>query len=434
MDLQLNVAMLVLEALLYFGVMAVLFRVRHWLGSGIFFCTLGSMHFLETYLAATFYVSVPGGFLLSPGSTVLFSGKLVLLLLVYLRENAAVVRQPIYGLLVGNLFLVGLVFVLRLHAALNAGAGAPLPDIAFLDDMGWLMIWGSTLLYIDCLMIILLYNRLGTLIATPVLRIWAASSLVLTFDQLGFFAALHLLMDMPYSVLAGGWMAKMAAAALFSALAGAYLRWIEPTTKVPTPLRLGEVFEVLTYQQRYLALVEQAGRDSLTGLQNRTRLETLGADTVALLSREGRSFGLLIADVDRFKQVNDSYGHTAGDEALRAVAGALQSCLGEKDLAFRYGGEEFVMLFPDHTADEVAAVAERMLRAVRTGNCHPGGEQLSASIGFAVGPGDGTNLNGLFQRADERLYEAKRSGRDRAVGPRRAQGAAAPGRRSMQTL
>ncbi|QDL94301.1 GGDEF domain-containing protein (plasmid) [Paroceanicella profunda] len=410
--------MLLLEAVLYFGVMAFLFRVRHWLGSGIFFCTLGSMHFLETYLAATFYVSVPGGFMLSPGSTVLFSGKLVLLLLVYLRENAAVVRQPIYGLLVGNLFLVGLVFVLRLHAALNADAGTSLPDLPFLDTMGWLMIWGSTLLYIDCLMIILLYNHLARLVSRPVLRIWLASSVVLTFDQIGFFAALHVIMDMPYPVLFGGWMAKMVAAALFSGLSGVYLRWIEPATSVPTPLRLGEVFEVLTYQQRYLALVEQAGRDPLTGLQNRTRLETLGAETVARLARDGRSFGLLIADVDRFKQVNDSYGHAAGDQTLQAVAAALQSCLGEGDLAFRYGGEEFVVLFADHTAAEVAEVADQILRAIRAGHCHPADSDLTASIGFAMSPADGSDLNALFQRADERLYEAKRAGRDRAVGPR----------------
>ena len=86
-----------------FAVLAGLFRVRHRLGIGAFFCALGVMHFIETYLASVFYISLPFGIVTSPGSSVLFTGKLMLLLLVYIRANARVVRQPIYGLLIGNL-------------------------------------------------------------------------------------------------------------------------------------------------------------------------------------------------------------------------------------------------------------------------------------------------------------------------------------------
>ena len=90
-----NALLLAADALIYFAVLAALFRARHRIGIGAFFCALGVMHFLETYLVSIVYVVLPFGIVASPGSTVLFTGKLMLLLLVYIREDAVVVRQPI---------------------------------------------------------------------------------------------------------------------------------------------------------------------------------------------------------------------------------------------------------------------------------------------------------------------------------------------------
>ena len=100
-----NTLLLFAEALLYFTVFAVLFRLRHRFGFGVFVCALGAMHFLETYLAAVLYLDFPGEIAFSPGSTILFAGKLSMILLVYIREDAAAVRQPIYGLLIGNVMM-----------------------------------------------------------------------------------------------------------------------------------------------------------------------------------------------------------------------------------------------------------------------------------------------------------------------------------------
>src|SRR5215510_7276301 len=118
-----NLALLAGDALVYFAVLAGLFRLRHRLGIGAFFCALGVMHFIETYLASIFYVTLPAGIVTSPGSTVLFTGKLMLLLMVYIREDAMMVRQPIYGLLVGNLLLVAMALVIRHHALVPLGPG-----------------------------------------------------------------------------------------------------------------------------------------------------------------------------------------------------------------------------------------------------------------------------------------------------------------------
>src|SRR6202012_404534 len=112
-----NALLFAADALLYFAVLAGLFRARHRIGIGAFFCALGVMPFLETYLASTLYVGLPFGIVASPGSTVLFTGKLMMLLLVYIREDAVVVRQPIYGLLIGNLLLFAFAGLIRQHGA-----------------------------------------------------------------------------------------------------------------------------------------------------------------------------------------------------------------------------------------------------------------------------------------------------------------------------
>jgi hypothetical protein len=153
-----NALPLVADALIYFAVLAALFRARQRIGIGAFFCALGVMHFLETYLASILYVALPFGIVASPGSAVLFTGKLMLLLLVYIREDAVVVRQPIYGLLIGNLLLFALAALMRQHGA-AALAANHLADFGFLDEMGALMIWGTLILFADCIMMILIYER-----------------------------------------------------------------------------------------------------------------------------------------------------------------------------------------------------------------------------------------------------------------------------------
>jgi hypothetical protein len=130
-----NVLLLIGEALLYFLALSALLRARTRIGLGAFFCALGVMHFLETYLASVAYVALPFGIVASPGSTVLFTGKLMLLLLVYIHEDAVVVRQPIYGLLVGNILLVMLAYLMRNHALMPLSPER-VADLGFLNEMG----------------------------------------------------------------------------------------------------------------------------------------------------------------------------------------------------------------------------------------------------------------------------------------------------------
>ncbi|BCH31800.1 GGDEF domain-containing protein [Mesorhizobium sp. L-8-10] len=407
-----NSLLLIAEAILYFSLMVMLFRLRGRIGIGVFMCALGVMHFLETYLASVFYVALPFG-MLSPGSTVMFSGKLAMLLLLYIKEDATTVRQPIYGLLLGNALMIGLVLLLRLHELAPLPDGR-VPDIGFVDQMGWLMVWGTTLLFVDAILMILLYERLGRkLRGSPLARVAIALCCVLTFDQLGFFTALHFVTGAPLEVLVGGWIAKMAASLIFSVMLFAYLRWFEKD-EASAPRGLADIFQALTYRERYEALVEHVGRDGLTGLLHRGRFESDGEQAVAASLRTGRPLSLVLIDVDHFKSINDRFGHAEGDRVLRSMAMLLVGLADAGDRVFRIGGEEFAILCrgPHSLARLLGENIRQAMKDLPTAD----GVLLSVSGGVATVDGSTRSLSDLFELADRQLYAAKSGGRDRMVG------------------
>ncbi|MER8417176.1 GGDEF domain-containing protein [Mesorhizobium sp. M0751] len=409
---MLNSFLLFAEAVLYFGIMVTLFRFRGRIGLGVFVCALGVMHFLETYLASVFYVALPFG-MVSPGSAVLFSGKLVMLLLLYIKEDAATVRQPIYGLLLGNTLMIGLVLILRLHDIAPLPDGK-LPDIGFIDEMGWLMVWGTTLLFVDAILIILLYEKLGKYLRKALFtRILVSVACVLTFDQAGFFTALHFVTGAPVAVFFGGWFAKMAAALIYSTMLVAYIRWFE-ARQVPAPRGLSDIFDTLTYRERYEALVEHVGRDGLTGLLHRGRFDSEGEASVATSLRTARPLSLLIIDVDHFKSINDRFGHAEGDKVLKALAILLGELVGTEDQLFRIGGEEFAILGwrPQPLA---RLLGETVRQAVKT-SASTSRFDITVSAGISTVSETTRCLADLFALADQRLYKAKSTGRDRVVG------------------
>ncbi|MGD9914180.1 MAG: GGDEF domain-containing protein [Rhizobiaceae bacterium] len=407
-----NSLLLFAEAVVYFGLMAGLFRLRRRIGVGVFMCALGVMHFLETYLASVFYVGVPFG-MLSPGSTVLFSGKLVILLLLYIKEDAATVRQPIYGLFIGNLLTIALVLVIRFHE-IEALPSGQRPDMAFIDEMGWLMVWGTTLLFVDAILIILLYERLGRVFRNALFpRILASTAAILTLDQVGFYVGLRIVSGAPLDVLFGGWLGKMVAALAYSTMLTFYLRRFE-RERLPAPRELADVFDMLTFRERYEALVERAGRDDLTGLMHRGRFDELGEQAVAASDRSDTPLTLLIIDVDHFKSINDRFGHAEGDRVLKGMADQLARAVGPDHKLFRIGGEEFAVLceYP-HALGRL--LGENIRQTVKLGGA-TGPVPYTVSVGVATREDGIASLPELFAVADRRLYAAKAAGRDRVVG------------------
>jgi diguanylate cyclase (GGDEF)-like protein len=171
-------------------------------------------------------------------------------------------------------------------------------------------------------------------------------------------------------------------------------------------------------------LADDSRRDTLTGLRNRRALEEDIRTVEAQALRRGGSFAVALCDVDRFKPYNDRLGHLAGDDALRALARALLGELRAGDMAYRYGGEELLVVLADATEAAAVAAGERLRSAVAAlGLPHPQGGHVTVSVGVAAGPRDAADL---LARADAALYAAKRSGRDRVVAAGSEAAPAAP--------
>jgi diguanylate cyclase (GGDEF)-like protein len=155
-----------------------------------------------------------------------------------------------------------------------------------------------------------------------------------------------------------------------------------------------------------------AEHDSLTGLPNRLLFCDRVGQAISLARRHGGQAAVLFLDLDGFKQVNDSFGHAAGDKLLQSVAKRLQSCLRDPDTVSRYGGDEFALLLQDiNRPENAAATARRILRAL--GEVHSiDGQQLhiTASIGVSIYPDDGFDAEALIAKADTAMYRAKKSG------------------------
>lgn len=400
------------EAFVYGTIMITLLHLRQRLGLGVFIAALGVMHFIETYLAAVFYVQLPFG-VISPGSAVLFSGKLMLILLLYVKEDAATVRQPIYGLLIGNFLTVSLGFILQQHVTVPVVPGR-IADLAFIDEMGWLMVWGTVLLYIDSLIIILVYEKFGRRLRRFVtLRFFLCGAAVLTFDQAGFFIALHAMNGAPAEVFWGGWLAKMGAAAFYSVLLGTYLHFSNHTVLAVSRRPIGDIFNDLTFRERYEDLLSRSGRDSLTGTLDRGRFEFDGTLLVRNAVTTGTPASLMIIDADHFKGVNDHLGHPEGDRVLKAIVASMKARLGPTDHLFRYGGEEFVILSEDMNATLALQHAEDIRAGVEAVVRTSDQAVVTISIGVASTPQDGSTLKDLLSRADAMLYQAKANGRNR---------------------
>ena len=155
-----------------------------------------------------------------------------------------------------------------------------------------------------------------------------------------------------------------------------------------------------------------ADHDPLTRLLNRRAFVTRLEGEVAAAVRYGRTFGLVVTDLDGFKQLNDRYGHASGDEALVAFANVLVESLRKPDDAFRIGGDEFAVLLAEAAEEDARQVVARvatLLEKLAVGG-EPWAANLSASFGCAACPEDATDPQALFRLADEALYDAKRSG------------------------
>ncbi len=167
-----------------------------------------------------------------------------------------------------------------------------------------------------------------------------------------------------------------------------------------------------------LALAAFATRDPLTALYNRRGLMTHLEQWQSWAQRYNRPLGVLLIDVDDLKSINDNHGHTVGDLALKSVAEALERTVRGSDMVARYGGDEFAIVAPETDAEELAALANRLVQAVRDTELHDwdgGNIELSISVGGVIAGPEAAigTVDSLLAVADQSLYSAKRHGKNR---------------------
>jgi len=193
----------------------------------------------------------------------------------------------------------------------------------------------------------------------------------------------------------------------------------------PLSLTLGQA--VVDDEAFYIAVVHDlthevrlrrdAAIDPLTGVSNRRNFIARGKDEIGRAARYGRPCSVLMLDIDHFKVVNDTYGHAAGDEALRQFANACQEMLRDSDVIARLGGEEFAVILPETDAAGAKILAERLREGISRLRVANGDDRFgfTVSIGVANRGGDEDGIDELLARADRALYQAKEAGRDRVA-------------------
>lgn len=197
-------------------------------------------------------------------------------------------------------------------------------------------------------------------------------------------------------------------AVLFCILVGAFITY---------PAARRGVIENNQMNKKTQSLQKQATTDALTGMNNRRYFEDALDDYLREFNAAGSTLGLLIMDLDHFKSVNDNYGHDVGDQVLKEVALRMRAISREHDVVARLGGEEFAVLTPFASREQLLSVAERYREMVEALHVSVGNVIVrpTVSIGVATNENHVTNPDDLFKAADKKLYEAKNSGRNRVA-------------------
>ena len=165
-------------------------------------------------------------------------------------------------------------------------------------------------------------------------------------------------------------------------------------------------------------LRRSAFTDLLTGLPNRRAMHQRFDEELARCRRQKQSFGLVVFDIDLFKQINDTCGHYVGDAVLKHIAAVLDTHKRAEDVLGRIGGEEFLVVLPQHGREDCIHAADRLRKAVEGARSHEEMATPTATIsgGVAIFPEDGEDWDRLYMAADRRLYRAKRAGRNQVAG------------------
>ena len=171
----------------------------------------------------------------------------------------------------------------------------------------------------------------------------------------------------------------------------------------------------MQFKDDLVKMRQLADTDFLTGLMNRRAFLAVADDAVAFCRSYRRSMATLMIDIDHFKKINDTYGHAAGDDAIKRIAGIIGECIRTTDKAARFGGEEFVVVLREIDQETALLLADRIRHSIEESTIFHGTTTMTAtvSIGVAMFGESDRDVQDLIERADQGLYVAKKTGRNR---------------------
>ena len=174
--------------------------------------------------------------------------------------------------------------------------------------------------------------------------------------------------------------------------------------------------ESITLHKRILEEYRKAKTDALTGIANRLAYNEKLKHEISRRQRNHKPLSICVVDVDKFKGVNDTYGHKAGDKVLQTIAQVCSKNVREVDFFARYGGEEFVLLLPETRVEQARVVADNLRRQIQVCKFHYAGQPVSITISCGIAEFSGEDSGDtVFKRADKALYRAKQEGRNRVI-------------------
>ncbi len=428
-DVVFQLTLLIVETIIVGTVLLLFFRLRRQFGLALLYVTLGAFQLLQTSLVANVVIEFAPGFSVSPGSAIMFSSTLFIMLVVYIRENAAETRSLVYAVVFANLIIGFILGMLSLHVdsaltVINPGFN---PELMFINLR--IFFSGTIVLIADVVLMILLYELSLKITRMFYLRFFLSLAFVLTFDTVAFMTLAFYPMEGYGEILFSGITSKVSAAVILTAVLIAYFQYfdhIKDHTENIGNQRLhkrllGQIYEFfgfLTYRQRYDLLREEFNKDAMTGLKNRGFFDRHLQPEIQRAMRLSQEVSLLMIDIDHFKSINDNHGHIKGDEVICLLSNTIEECCRRSDMPCRYGGEEFAVIMPDTNSAEAIKIAQRIreafAKAINT-QSYLSDQPVTITVGIASYPTDAESGFSLLEVADERLYFGKRSGRDQII-------------------
>ncbi|MBU2548890.1 MAG: diguanylate cyclase [Proteobacteria bacterium] len=430
-----EILLLLVEAILVYGLVLGAHALRHRVGLTYFYAIIGSITAIMSWVTDAGIRVEMGGITFLVGSTVFYTSLLLGVFVVYVFDGPRATRIAIFTVLGISMLMPVIALILNLQASLVHGGKLgylPMPSLrinsasvfaTFMDLIFLAVAWEF------------LQNRL------PGLHYWvrAFATLlgVMWLDVVLFNTGAFAGQPDFLNILKGTLYSRMIISVFAAPILVLYLSWEGRREGIPSEHRpllailqqFSEVKQELNIAQQEIerrkkaeaALMESeekmrrlAATDGLTGLANRRHFREQAIKEIAECVRYQRTLSLLMVDLDRFKAVNDTYGHESGDKVLVSFARSAEETAREIDVVGRLGGEEFALLLPNTDTEGAAILAERLRRAMEENRVRTHTDEITVTISIGLARwSEGESLDDLLKRADQALYRAKNTGRNR---------------------